>query len=263
MRPRLLPISLLLAVCTYLDTALADTGYEIAVEYNGQDVTYYGQWSVEGHSPNDTIFTATEGSAVQLAFTGTSVIVWGLLDPSALTGGYNFTLDNEPFANFSVLANLTSPYPDATPCDPYPLLNATNLSNDVHTLTVTNGYPSFAGYLAIKRFQYFDPSAPGPVPPLSCTNSHTVSTGGVIAGAVVGGVAGLVLIALAIWGWRRQRRERGLAKEPPPYSERPFELEAQSANVSRNPSTRIVRPVNAYDSPAPQYGTKKMTIVVS
>ncbi|KZO98818.1 hypothetical protein CALVIDRAFT_525803 [Calocera viscosa TUFC12733] len=227
MRPQLLPLPLLLTLLAFLDN-VAGTGYDIAVEYDGQDVGYTGQWSVQGSPPNDTIFTATEGSAVQLTFSGTSIIVYGLLDPSALTSGYNFTLDNVPFANFSIPDNVTSPAPPSTPCDPYPLLNATSLPPGPHTLVVTNGYPSFEAYLAVKRFVYFDPDAPGPVPALSCSTGNKVTTGGVIAGSVVGGVAGVVLILLAVWGWRRQRRERGLAKQPPPYSERPLELEAQT-----------------------------------
>ncbi|KZT62027.1 hypothetical protein CALCODRAFT_306817 [Calocera cornea HHB12733] len=65
-----LPLPLLLALCAFLDSAAAGPGYDIAVEYDGQDVTYAGQWNVEGHYPNDTIFTATEGSTVQVQFSG-------------------------------------------------------------------------------------------------------------------------------------------------------------------------------------------------
>ncbi|QRW16977.1 transmembrane protein [Rhizoctonia solani] len=174
-------------------TEIDDAGDSAVVSY-----TPTGSWGTvdpagqAGSYHRGTVHTtSTQGSAVSVRFNGNAIYVYGSTDSSS--GAYDAKIDGQPTTS---LQGST-----ATLRQPALLFYADGLDSNDHTLTLTNQQEG-----SVLRFDYAvastwtegtvaskpenAASTAGPV--RSATHSHTA----VIAGSVVGGVVGCILLVL-------------------------------------------------------------------
>ncbi|CAE6418116.1 unnamed protein product [Rhizoctonia solani] len=184
-------------------TEIDDAGDSAVVSY-----TPTGSWStvdptgqVGSYYQNTVHTTSTQGSAVSIQFSGNAIYVYGSTDSSS--GAYDAKIDGKSSTS---LQGST-----ATLRQPALLFYADGLDSSDHTLTLTNRQEG-----STLRFDYAvastwsegtvasSPEAAASTPGPVRTESH--SRIAVIAGSVVGGVIGFILLSLFTLCCLRLRR---------------------------------------------------------